>query len=80
MLACRSLDKAETAVAASQPGDRLEFFGPRFPVRGRTPVHETPSRAARDTDAAERLWEDSARRVGFDPVDALRAQESRRET
>jgi hypothetical protein len=33
-----------------------EFYGPRFVVRGRTPVVETPSRTARDVEAARRLW------------------------
>jgi NAD(P)-dependent dehydrogenase (short-subunit alcohol dehydrogenase family) len=33
-----------------------EFYGPRFLVRGATPVVETPSRAARDAGAARRLW------------------------
>ncbi len=33
-----------------------EFYGPRFLVRGATPVVETPSRAARDAEAARRLW------------------------
>jgi NAD(P)-dependent dehydrogenase (short-subunit alcohol dehydrogenase family) len=33
-----------------------EFYGPRFLVRGATPVVETPSRAARDAAAARRLW------------------------
>lgn len=60
--------------ALTDPGVRGgEYFGPRFRARGRTPVRETPSRAARDDDAAERLWDESARMVGFDPADALRA-------
>ena len=33
-----------------------EFYGPRFLVRGATPVLETPGRAARDAAAARRLW------------------------
>lgn len=33
-----------------------EFYGPRFVARGRAPVVETPSRAARDAEAARRLW------------------------
>lgn len=58
--------------ALTDPGVRGgEFFGPRFVARGRTPVRETPSRAARDAEAAERLWADSVRLTGMDPADAL---------
>jgi NAD(P)-dependent dehydrogenase (short-subunit alcohol dehydrogenase family) len=45
-----------------------EFYGPRFVVRGRTPVVETPSRAARDTDAARRLWDTSVQLTGLEPA------------
>ena len=58
--------------ALTDPGVRGgEFFGPRFVVRGRTPVRETPSRAARAAEAAERLWADSVRLTGVDPAAAL---------
>lgn len=58
--------------ALTDPGVRGgEFFGPRFVVRGRTPVQETPSGAARDAEAAERLWADSVRLTGIDPATAL---------
>ncbi|MBZ5735410.1 SDR family NAD(P)-dependent oxidoreductase [Nocardioides sp. TRM66260-LWL] len=48
------------------------FVGPRFVVRGRTPVVERPSRRARDADAARRLWEESVAQSGVDPEVALR--------
>ena len=58
--------------AVTDPGVRGgEFFGPRFVFRGRTPVPETPSTAARDAEAAERLWRESVELVGMDPADAL---------
>lgn len=47
------------------------FVGPRFVVRGRTPVVERPSRRARDEQAALTLWEDSVLQSGLDPVAAL---------
>lgn len=49
------------------------FVGPRFVVRGRTPVVETPSRRARDASAARRLWEESVEQSGVDPTPALTA-------
>ena len=42
-----------------------EFYGPRFVVLGSTPVRETPSRGARDADAARRLWETSVELTGL---------------
>jgi NAD(P)-dependent dehydrogenase (short-subunit alcohol dehydrogenase family) len=45
-----------------------EFYGPRFVVRGRTPVVEKPSRAARDTAAARRLWDTSVQLTGLEPA------------
>ena len=45
-----------------------EFYGPRFVVRGSTPVVETPSRAARDAEAARRLWAVSVQLTGLEPV------------
>jgi NAD(P)-dependent dehydrogenase (short-subunit alcohol dehydrogenase family) len=45
-----------------------EFFGPRFLVRGATPVVETPSRAARDAAAARRLWDLSVELTGLTPA------------
>lgn len=47
------------------------FVGPRFVVRGRTPVVETPSRRARDRAAAQRLWAESVEQSGVDPAAAL---------
>lgn len=47
------------------------FVGPRFVVRGATPVVETPSRRARDTEAARRLWEESVSQAGVDPETGL---------
>jgi protochlorophyllide reductase len=45
-----------------------EFYGPRYIVRGRTAVVETPSRAARDADAARRLWALSVELTGLEPA------------
>lgn len=45
-----------------------EFYGPRFLVRGATAVRETPSRAARDTAAAARLWAVSTELAGPFPA------------
>jgi NAD(P)-dependent dehydrogenase (short-subunit alcohol dehydrogenase family) len=45
-----------------------EFYGPRFVVRGAAPVRETPSRAARDTAAAHRLWTLSEELTGLTPA------------
>jgi protochlorophyllide reductase len=45
-----------------------EFYGPRFLVRGATPVRETPTRAARDGDAARRLWSTSVELTGLEPA------------
>jgi protochlorophyllide reductase len=46
--------------AATDPDVRGgEYYGPRFLAMG-WPVKETPSRRARDTAAAERLWDASA--------------------
>ena len=47
------------------------FVGPRFVVRGRTPVVERPSRRARDAGAALRLWEESVQQTALDPIAAL---------
>jgi NAD(P)-dependent dehydrogenase (short-subunit alcohol dehydrogenase family) len=55
--------------ALTDPGARGgEFYGPRFRLRGRTPVVETPSRAARDADAARRLWAESVQLTGLEPA------------
>ena len=45
-----------------------EYYGPRFMVFGATPVLETPSRAARDTAAARRLWDLSVELSGLEPA------------
>ena len=45
-----------------------EFYGPRFVVRGRVPVVERPSRAARDGAAARRLWDLSVELTGLEPA------------
>ena len=42
-----------------------QFYGPRFMTAGR-PVRETPSRRARNTADAERLWSASAELTGVD--------------
>lgn len=44
------------------------LVGPRFVVRGARPVIERPSRRARDAEAARRLWDDSIRLGGVDPL------------
>jgi NAD(P)-dependent dehydrogenase (short-subunit alcohol dehydrogenase family) len=52
--------------AATDPDVRGgEYYGPRLMVMG-WPVKETPSRRARDTAAAERLWEASVALTGLD--------------
>jgi protochlorophyllide reductase len=48
-----------------------EFYGPRFVVLGATPVRETPTRAARDSAAALRLWETSVELSGLEPAFAV---------
>jgi NAD(P)-dependent dehydrogenase (short-subunit alcohol dehydrogenase family) len=48
----------------AQPGD---YFGPRWMLRG-LPVKETPSARARDAALACRLWDDSVRWTGLDPL------------
>jgi hypothetical protein len=40
-----------------------DFFGPRGGVRG-TPVRATPSKQARDEEAARRLWDVSEQLTG----------------
>ena len=45
-----------------------EYYGPRFLVFGATPVLETPTRAARDTAAARRLWDLSVELSGLEPA------------
>jgi NAD(P)-dependent dehydrogenase (short-subunit alcohol dehydrogenase family) len=45
-----------------------EYYGPRFMVFGASPVLETPSRAARDTAAARRLWDLSVELSGLEPA------------
>jgi protochlorophyllide reductase len=45
-----------------------EFYGPRFVVRGAAPVRETPTRAARDAEAARRLWATSVELTGLEPA------------
>ena len=45
-----------------------EFYGPRFVVRGAAPVRETPTRAARDAEAARRLWTQSVELTGLEPA------------
>ena len=45
-----------------------EFYGPRFVVFGATPVRETPTRAARDAAAAQRLWDLSVELSGLEPA------------
>jgi len=54
--------------AATDPSVRGgQFWGPRFVVRGRRPVVETPSRRARDAAAARRLWAASVELTGLEP-------------
>jgi NAD(P)-dependent dehydrogenase (short-subunit alcohol dehydrogenase family) len=54
--------------AATAPDVRGgEFYGPRFLAVG-YPVRERPSRAARDAEAARRLWELSSDLVDVHPV------------
>lgn len=43
-----------------------EFYGPQFLMTG-YPVGETPSRRARNTDDARRLWEESEKLTGVRP-------------
>jgi protochlorophyllide reductase len=45
-----------------------EYYGPRFLAFGATPVRETPTRAARDADAARRLWDLSVELSGLEPA------------
>jgi NAD(P)-dependent dehydrogenase (short-subunit alcohol dehydrogenase family) len=45
-----------------------EFYGPRFIVRGATPVRELPSAAARDAAAARRLWDLSVALTALEPA------------
>jgi protochlorophyllide reductase len=51
-----------------------EYYGPRFIVRGATPVRETPTRAARDVAAARQLWDTSVELTGLQPAFADREQ------
>jgi protochlorophyllide reductase len=48
-----------------------EYYGPRFLVRGATPVRETPTRAARDVAAARQLWDMSVEMSGLEPAFAV---------
>ena len=48
-----------------------EYYGPRFLVRGATPVRETPTRAARDAGAARQLWDMSVELSGLEPAFAV---------
>ncbi len=48
-----------------------EYYGPRFVVRGATPVRETPTRAARDVAAARQLWDTSVELSGLEPAFAV---------
>ena len=45
-----------------------EYYGPPLPAFGATPVLETPTRAARDADAARRLWDLSVELSGLEPA------------
>ncbi len=59
--------------ALTDPGTRGgEFYGPRFLVRGSAAVVERPSAAARDADAARRLWATSVELTGLEPVPTAR--------
>lgn len=62
----RSAERGSVAVfhAATEPVDGGEFFGPRFLAFGRT-RNETPSRRARDSETARKLWELSEELTGF---------------
>jgi NAD(P)-dependent dehydrogenase (short-subunit alcohol dehydrogenase family) len=51
-----------------------EYYGPRFVVRGATPVRETPTRAARDAGAARQLWDTSVELSGLEPAFADREE------
>jgi protochlorophyllide reductase len=51
-----------------------EYYGPRFVVRGATPVRETPTRAARNVAAARQLWDTSVELTGLQPAFADREQ------
>ncbi|MDT7575288.1 MAG: hypothetical protein QOH17_1621 [Pseudonocardiales bacterium] len=51
-----------------------EYYGPRFVVRGATPVRETPTRAARHAAAARQLWDTSVELSGLEPAFADREQ------
>ncbi|MGL5808570.1 MAG: oxidoreductase [Nocardioides sp.] len=54
--------------AATDPSaEGGHFYGPRFVVRGRRAVAETPSRRARDASSATGLWHASEQLVGFVP-------------
>ncbi len=61
----RSADRGAAAVehACLTSVEGGEFFGPRWMAFG-TPRQETPSRRARDDDAARRLWEWSEETTG----------------
>ncbi len=48
-----------------------EYYGPRFIVRGATPVRETPTGAARDAAAARQLWDTSVALTGLQPAFAV---------
>lgn len=54
------------ALAPQARGGQL--YGPRYLIRGAPPVAETPSRAARDADAAAALWARSSEVAGIEPV------------
>jgi protochlorophyllide reductase len=45
-----------------------EYYGPRWVVAGREVRREVPSRRARDTAVAARLWTESARLSGVEPL------------
>lgn len=57
-----------TLRAATDPAVRGgEFYAPRFMALG-YPTTETPSRRARDREAATRLWNDSVELTGVEPA------------